>query len=874
MKNLSRTPLSARFHLTGLVCILFFCLICSWSCKTPQPVVPPAPAPVENVAETTPVPQPKPTQPEYPYRPSATRAFDLLHTRLEVDFDWEKEQMHGEARLEVTPWFYPRDSVVFDAHGMLIHRVALFDGGELRDLKYNYDQVRLAIDLGRAYARQETLQVFIDYTARPEMLDSILPPEAPRDKGLYFINPRNETPDKPQQIWTQGESHGSPAWFPTFDQPNERCTQEIYITVPARFTTLSNGLLVNSSEGPDSTRTDYWRMTLPHPPYLFAMAIGEFAVVRDEWRGREVSYYVDKEYEQYARMIFGKTPQMMEFFSNKLGVEYPWEKYGQVVVQDFVSGAMENTTATIHMGALQHDARRHLDNTYEDYVSHELFHQWFGDLVTCESWANLTLNEGFATYGEVLWREHAYGLSDGLRHHLSDRQSYLFEARRRQLPLIHYRHKNADAMFNSHSYQKGGQVIHMLRKVVGDEAFFASLREYLSRNAYTDVEVHELRLAFEEVTGEDLNWFFDQWFLSPGHPVLEIERQTSGNTYQLRVQQVQDMEKCPVFRFPLECEIVRGASRRMVTVWVETADTTFNIDLGGPADCVIVDADNALLAVVKEDNNSAREWVAQLRAGRHYGQQSAAMNALSAFPFEGNVLDATLATLKDGYFGTRGKATQQLLSYSGPRLEEAVRAVLPLLGDGEASVRNEAVSFFYSREETIRANASLETTSDLVSRLKECTGDSSYSVQNSALRTLYLYDSTAAVTISKEYMDSTPANLVSTISEILRQEDDPGYLDFITLQYRSQSETNGRVGALRGLDEFIKSHSGTPKTRALELVKEALSTDKDFYPRYFALRMALMEFVDEPGMRELLTDRAENEPVEMLRRMIKKELGD
>ena len=168
------------------------------------------------------------------------------------------------------------------------------------------------------------------------------------------------------------------------------------------------------------------------------MAIGEFAIVKDKWRGIDVSYYVEPKFEKYARMVFGNTPEMIEFFSQKFGVDYPWKKYSQVVVRDFVSGAMENTTATVHMEALQHDHRYHLDETEEDYISHELSHHWFGDYVTCESWANLPLNESFATYAEVLWREYKYGI-DEAEHHLSgDFSSYFAESQTKREPLIRF----------------------------------------------------------------------------------------------------------------------------------------------------------------------------------------------------------------------------------------------------------------------------------------------------------------------------------------------------------------------------------------------------------------------------------------------------
>ena len=216
----------------------------------------------------------------------------------------------------------------------------------------------------------------------------------PDAKGLYFINPKGEEKDKPTQIWTQGETEANSVWMPTIDKPNQKTTQEIYMTVPAKYVTLSNGLLISQKKNADGTRTDYWKMDLPHAPYLFFMGVGDFAIVKDSYKGKEVSYYVEKEYAPVARSIFGNTPEMMKFFSEKLGVEYPWQKYAQIVGRDYVSGAMENTTATLHQESAYQNARELVDGIrWEGTIAHELFHQWFGDLVTAESWSNLTVNE-------------------------------------------------------------------------------------------------------------------------------------------------------------------------------------------------------------------------------------------------------------------------------------------------------------------------------------------------------------------------------------------------------------------------------------------------------------------------------------------------
>ena len=236
-------------------------------------------------------------------------------------------------------------------------------------------------------------------------------------------------------------------WFPTIDSPNQKSTQEMFITVKEESKTLSNGTLIYSKSNSDHTRTDYWKMDKPHAPYLFMLAAGDFAIVEDEWNGMKVDYYVEPEYEEYAGDIFGHTPEMISYFSEVLNYPFPWDKYSQIVVRDFVSGAMENTTASVFMEDLNVDSRELIDFDWDDIIAHELFHQWFGNLVTCESWANVPLNESFATYGEYLWKNHKYGADEAGYHLYSELDTYLSEAVTKNEDVIRFDFDNDDEMF-------------------------------------------------------------------------------------------------------------------------------------------------------------------------------------------------------------------------------------------------------------------------------------------------------------------------------------------------------------------------------------------------------------------------------------------
>jgi aminopeptidase N len=503
------------------------------------------------------------------YQAANTKANDIIHTKLQVSFDWNNAWLMGKATIDIKPYFYATNKLFLNARGMDLYKVQMIKDKAITDLKYVYENDSIKIDLDKTYTRNDKYTIYIEYKSKPNELKVGGSKAIQSDKGLYFINPKGEEPNKMPQIWTQGETQSNSVWFPTIDSPNERMTNEIFITVDDKYSTLSNGVLNAQTKNADGTRTDHWKMDFQHAPYLVMMGIGEFKKVTDKpWNGKEVSYYVEKEYEQYAKSIFGNTPEMIEFYSNKLGVPYAWPKYAQIVARDYVSGAMENTSATLHGDFVYQTDKELIDGSRgEDVISHELFHQWFGDLVTCESWSNLPLNESFATYGEYLWEEYKYGLDAADAHSLGSRSGYFAEATQTQKDMIRFDVAVREDMFDGHSYNKGGQILHMLRKYVGDDAFFASLKLYLEKNKFTSVEIHNLRLAFEETTGEDLNWFFNQWFLAKGHPDLKISSDYDNGAKKLvlKVKQQQDFSTTPLYKLPLYVDFYfgEGASKKV-----------------------------------------------------------------------------------------------------------------------------------------------------------------------------------------------------------------------------------------------------------------------------------------------------------------------
>lgn len=535
------------------------------------------------------------------YNPSATIQTDIIHTTLWVSFDWQKQQLNGKAEITASPYFYPTDSLILDAKAMEIHDVSI--NGEKLTFVYN-DKKFLRIGLDKEYNKGEKYKVTVNYTAKPEEKEAGGSSAITSDKGLYFINPKGEDPNQMPQIWTQGETEASSVWFPTIDRPNQKMTQEIYMTVGDKYATLSNGRLVESVKNNDGTRTDHWKQEIPHVPYLAAMAVGEFSVVKDQYVRPDgtkmpVYYYVEPEWEEHAMAIFGETPEMIKHFSELFGVEYPWEKYHSIIVREYVSGAMENTGAVIFGDQVYKTKRELIDMNDHSIIAHELAHHWFGNIVTCESWANLPLNESFANYAQYLWDEHYYGIDQA--DYYAEKEAMGYYQQSEQMghhDMIWFDYDEKEDMFDAHSYNKGGRILHMLRNYVGDDAFFASLKLYLTRHEFEPVEIHQLRLAFEDVTGEDLNWFFNQWFFETRHPELSVDMTVDSAMVELKIEQVQDLDKAPLYKLPLKVAVYSGGEKVIHDIVVDKNINTFSFPLNGALENIILDDQRMLLGSI------------------------------------------------------------------------------------------------------------------------------------------------------------------------------------------------------------------------------------------------------------------------------------
>ncbi|MDL1913101.1 MAG: M1 family metallopeptidase [Bergeyella sp.] len=594
------------------------------------------------------------------YRAAATKKTELVHTRLKVSFGFDKEELYGEEWLTAKPFFYATDSLILDAKAMLIHEVAMEKYGKKKPLKYTYDSSGLKIGLDRVYSKDENYTVYIKYTARPNEIDKGEGGVMKENKGLYFINAQGKDPDKPTQIWTQGETESSSVWFPTIDKPNQKTTQEIYMTVPDKYVTLSNGLLKDQKKEAEGQRTDHWVMDKKHAPYLFFMGVGDFAVVKDKWKTIPVDYYVEKEYAPYAKEIFGNTPEMITFFSKRLGYEFPWQKYSQIVVRDFVSGAMENTTAVSHLDLAQQKKGDLIDeNKWERVIAHELFHHWFGDLVTAESWSNLTVNESFANYSEYLWNDYKYGKDYADYYLIGDLERYLKSEQDFFKNLVRYDYKTRGEMFDVVSYNKGGGILHMLRNYLGDDAFFTGLTDYLKTHEYGTAEVDMLRISLEKVSGKDLNWFFNQWYFGSGHPRLSYSYSYDDAKKEVRVSI--DQSQNLYFQFPLSIDLyIKGKPERK-KVWIKAKPkNSFTFSAGRNPDFISINPDGVILSEIKENKTQAQYATQYLRSKDFYDRYRAIV-ALSKDTNKEEVAIKTLVkALRDPFFRIRIKAIKNL----------------------------------------------------------------------------------------------------------------------------------------------------------------------------------------------------------------------
>ena len=707
------------------------------------------------------------------YRASRPRTWDIEHTRVALSFDLKNRTAAGREWVRLRPYMYATDTLVLDAKSMDIDSVGTHSNGNIQPVRFAYADDKLKVYFGRQYKNNETVELYIKYTAKPYSEPTGGSAAITDDRGLYFINSNNEIPNKPVQIWTQGETESNSHWLPTIDQPNERTTAQIELTVPDDFKTLGNGVLKSSQPTGNGLRTDIWAIDKPIQVYAIMFAIGKFSIVKDEsWKDVGVEYYVEPEFEPYAKKMFKNTPEMVGYFSGITGVPYPWNKYSQVVVRDYVSGAMENTTASLFGEFMNQNNREIADKNYEDIVSHELFHQWFGDYVTAESWSNLTVNESFANYGEQLWRKYKYGDASNDELAYNDLAKYLSQTDYNDETLVRFYYGDKEEMFDRISYEKGGAILNYLNGLVGDEAFYKAMNIYLTKNALQPAEAHNWRMAVEEATGLDWNWFFNQWYYRPGHPELSIDYDYDNKKNQLvvNVKQVA-ADSGRAYNLPMKAALIYGDEKQIIDWTVNSKKQSFTYPYkNGIKPLFVPDQEHWLVGVIRE-NKTPSLWLQQLQHSNDYINKRKALGGAFSKQADSATRRAFHLGLKDPIDGIRLytlNLMERMQDKSGWYKDFKEDVAFMAINDGANRVRGAAFDVLGKWK-----------VSGYQQEMQNAISDSSYLVAGAALEALNKSSKDTGYILAKQVLDQQPkASLETAAWSIVAQKGNGSDVNF------------------------------------------------------------------------------------------------
>jgi aminopeptidase N len=701
------------------------------------------------------------------------RPGQVKHIFLDLNLDIPNQSYHGTCTIQLLPVRSGIDQLKLDAVNLNIQSVQADNTPQ----KFDYDGEQLSIQLEPLTQVDQLLTIAITYSV-----------EKPQ-RGLYFIHPNEHYPNKPTQVWTQGEDEDSRFWFPCFDYPGQLATSEIRVRVPKPFIAISNGRLIHTEEDGDC-KIYHWSQEQIHPTYLMTLAVGDFAEIQDHWHDQPVNYYVEKHREEDARRSMGKTPQMIEFFSDKFGYSYPFPKYAQVCVDDFIFGGMENTSTTLLTDRCLLDERAALDGRgTESLVAHELAHQWFGDLVVIKHWSHAWLKEGMASYSEVMWTEHEYGPSDAAYYRLIEARNYLTEdSSRYRRPIVTHIYREAIELYDRHLYEKGACVYHMIRKELGDELFYKAIQTFVQDNAHKTVETIDLLRAIEKATGRNLLFLFDQYVYRGGHPDFKVAYSWDGDSKLAKVTVIQTQAdlfdlKVPI-TFNFQQSVVSAESDNQIinpklfTVRVHEREQSFYFPLEAKPQFVSFDAGNHLLKTVlleyplpelKAQLEFDPDPISRIYAAEALGKKGGleALKALSA------------ALERDRFWGVRAEVAKQLRAI---QLDQAFDALVTGLKDEDTRTRRAVVEALSQ----IKTPDSYEVLKQLVEQ-----GDPSYYVEAAAARAV--------------------GALVSTLKD---KSDEVIQLLKSVLQERAGWNNVVRAGAIAGLAQLKTS------PQALELLME------------------------------------------------------
>ena len=576
-----------------------------------------------------------------PLNRTRDREIDVHHIKIDVSVDIEAGSVYGHVVHTFSPLSSSLVSFELDADDMNIRRVRMKN----KDIKFDHSGGKLYIRMDKPIGWNDTVSVRVDYTSFPTV-------------GTFFIRPDETYPDKPWQAWTQGEETDNHHWVPIYDYPNERSTFETILTVDRSLKAVSNGELVSIVENKDGTHTWHWRENFPMVAYLISYVVGDYVKVEDSYNGIPVNYWVYKENQDETMRSFGLTTDMMKYFGEMTGIEYPYEKYDQIILDDFMFGGMENITLTHNTDRTMHDQYAAPDVSSHELVAHELAHQWYGDMITTRNWANIWLNEGFATFLSRKYRENKFGYDEGEYDRFGEMRSYFYANKKWARPTVHDHYYVPMDLFDGHVYAKGSLILNMMQDHLGDDAFIRAVQHYTKVNQHKNVETQDLKKAIEETTGQNLDWFFKQWVYEPGYPKYDVKWSYNqrNRTVQMVIKQNQDLTKTSLFKMPIQVRI----DDALHTIWVDKKEVVHELPTDMRPELVIF---NAGMRVPCEltFNKPISEWILQLEKGPHVLDRVAAINALKKKKGRKRVENALLkAAGSDPFWGVRKEAVQAL----------------------------------------------------------------------------------------------------------------------------------------------------------------------------------------------------------------------
>ncbi|MBT5114985.1 MAG: M1 family metallopeptidase, partial [Candidatus Marinimicrobia bacterium] len=570
-----------------------------------------------------------------PSQRTRDREVDIHHIKIDVSVNIESGTVKGNVTHTFSPFSSSLDAFSLDAEDMTILRARLAG----KDIGFNQANDKVYLTLNKSMSWEDTAKVRLDYTANPR-------------KGTYFIKPDETYPEKPLQAWTQGEDMDNHHWVPLYDYPNDKATFEVSLTVEKKFTALSNGELISVKNNKDGTHTWHWHEHFPMVSYLISYVIGEFEKVEDSYNGIPVNYWVYEENKHEALRSFGLTTDMMKYFGNRTGIEYPYEKYDQVIIDDFMFGGMENITLTHNTDRTMFDEFAAPDVSSDGLVAHELAHQWFGDMLTTRNWAHAWLNEGFATFFSRKYRENKFGFDEGEYIRFGEINGYFGSNKKWRRSTVQHKFYESMDVFDGHIYAKGSLILNMLQDYIGDDAFWRFIQHYTKENQYKNVETPDLKKAIEETTGQNMDWFFKQWIYEPGFPEYNVTWKYNQRNKSVKLTVKQTQKSTNIFKMPIQIQI----DDKLKTVWIEDKEMVYEVPSEKRPKMVIFNAGMRIPCKLTF-HKSISEWILQLEKGPHILDRIAAANELSTKKGRRIVETALLNSAKnDPFWGVRKEA--------------------------------------------------------------------------------------------------------------------------------------------------------------------------------------------------------------------------